>query len=61
MCLYLKSRGTTHFLLRLKTLNDGGELSKNFICLLVILNLSGDKLGKVAQGLRCVEDLIQLV
>jgi hypothetical protein len=27
----------------------------------VILNLSGDKLGKVAQGLGCVEDLIQLV
>jgi hypothetical protein len=58
MCLSLKTRGTTHFLLRLEALDNGGELGENFVCLLVVLNLSGDKFGKVAQGLRCVENLI---
>jgi hypothetical protein len=45
-------------LLRLEALDNGGELGENLVCLLVVLNLSGDKFGKVAQGLRCVKNLV---
>lgn len=55
-----KGSGTTHFLLRLETLDDRGELGENLVCLLVVLNLSRDKLGKVAQRLGCIENLAQL-
>ena len=55
-----KGRGAPHFLFGLKTLNDRGELSENLICLLVVLNLSRDKLGKVSQRLGCIKNLAQL-
>jgi hypothetical protein len=53
-----KGRGTTHFLLRLKTLNDRSELGENLVCLLVVLNLSRNKLGKVAQRLGCIKNVL---
>lgn len=52
-----KSRGTTHFLLGLEAFDDRRKLAENLICLLVVLNLSGDELGQVSEGLGGVEDL----
>lgn len=47
----------TYFLLSLQALNDGSELLQDLVGLLVVLNLGGDELRKVAQGLGGVEDL----
>jgi hypothetical protein len=50
-------RGATYFLFGLQALNDGSELSKDLVGLLVVLNLSRDQLGQIAQRLGGVEDL----
>ena len=53
-------RGATYFLFGLKALNDGSKLSEDLVGLLVVLNLSRDQLGKIAQRLGGVEDLRRL-
>lgn len=53
-------RSVTYFLLGLQALDDGGELLKDLIGLLVVFNLSGDELGEVAQGFGRVKDLFKL-
>lgn len=58
MHMYSKGRGTTHFLLSLQALNDGGELGQHLVRLLVVLDLSSNKLGKVSQGLGRVKNLV---
>ena len=37
--------GMTYFLFGLQALNDGGELRKDFVGLLMVLNLGRDQLG----------------
>lgn len=48
---------TTHFLLNLKIIDDWCELTQDLICLLVVLKLGGNEVGKIAEWLRCVEHL----
>lgn len=55
-----KGRGATHFLLSLQTLNNGCELAQHLVGLLVVLDLGGDELGQVAEGLRGIKDLISV-
>lgn len=50
----------TYFLLGLQALDDGSELLEGLGGLLVVLDLSGDKLGEVAQRLGRVKDLASL-
>jgi hypothetical protein len=45
-------------LLNLESVNDGGEFAEDFICFLVEFELGGDQVGKVAEGLGGVEDLL---
>lgn len=54
---YSKSRGTTNFLLGLKSLNDGRELTQQLVSLLVVLDLGGDELSQVTKGLGGVQNL----
>ena len=44
-------------MLNLETLDDGRKLVQNFVGLLVIFDLSGNELRKVAEGLGCVQNL----
>jgi hypothetical protein len=48
---------STHLLLNLQLVDDWRQLRQNLVCLLVVFKLGGDKVGEVAEGLRCVEDL----
>ena len=50
-------RRPTHFLLSLQALDDGHELAEGFLGLLVVLDLGGDKLGQMTQGLGGVQNL----
>lgn len=47
----------TYFLFGLEALDNGGKLGEDLVGLLVVLDLSGNKLGKVAQGVGGVKNL----
>ena len=55
--LVIRRLVSTHLLFDLQLLDDGCQLGQNLVCLLVVLELGGDELSEVAEGLRCVEDL----
>lgn len=55
--LYVVVRGATNLLLNLQAVDDGGKLAENLVGLLVVLNLSGDQISEVAEGLRGVKNL----
>ena len=55
----LEAISAAYFLLSLQTVNDGRELAQDLVCLLVVLHLSSDELGKVAKGLGCIENLMK--
>ena len=55
-----KALGAADLLFNLQALDGGGELAEDLVGLLVVLDLSCDKLGKVAQRLGGVDDLVQL-
>lgn len=48
----------TYLLLKLKALDDGRQLVQDLVSLLMVLDLSSDKLCEVAEGLRGVENLV---
>ena len=52
---------STHLLFDLQLVHDGRQLGQNLVRLLVVLELGGDEVGEVAQGLGGVEDLVGLV
>jgi hypothetical protein len=47
----------THLLLNLQLVDDGRQLGKDLVRLLVVLELCGDEVGEVAERLGGVEDL----
>lgn len=47
----------TYLLLDLQRINSRGELAQNLVGLLVELELGGDQVGQVAQGLGGIKDL----
>lgn len=47
----------THLLLNLQLINGGSQLAQNLICLLVVLELGGNQVRQVAEGLGGVEYL----
>jgi hypothetical protein len=47
----------THLLLDLEPIHDGSQLAQDFICLLVVLELSSDQVGQISEWLRRIEDL----
>lgn len=49
--------GPTHLLLHLQTVDDGSKLAEDLVGLLVELQLGGDQVGQVAQGLGGIKDL----
>lgn len=44
-------------MLDLKTINDRGKFTKNFICFLMELELGGDEIGEISKGLWGIENL----
>lgn len=48
---------STHLLFDLQLVYDGSQLGQNLVGFLVILELGGDEVGEVAEGLGGVEDL----
>lgn len=56
-----KTRGATYFLFGLQALDNRCELGEDLVGLLVVLDLSVDKLGEVAKGLRGIQNLYLLV
>jgi hypothetical protein len=48
-------------LLNLKSIHNGCKLAENLICLLMELELSGNKVREVSEGFRSVENLDVLV
>lgn len=48
---------TLYLLLSLQVLNNRGELAENLVCFLVVLDLSSNKLGQVAQRLGGIQNL----
>ena len=55
----LETRGVvaTHLLLHLELIHHGGQLGQDLVGLLVVLELGGDEVREVAEGLGGVEDL----
>ena len=51
---------STHLLLDLELINDRRQFRQNLVCLLVVFELGGDELSEVAEGFRCVEDLLMV-
>lgn len=51
---------TTHLLLDLQLVHDGRQLSQDLVRALVVLELRGDQVREVAEGLGGVEDLASL-
>lgn len=49
---------TTYLLLKLKTLDDRSQLAQDLVGLLMVFNLSGDKLCEVAEGFRGIKNLV---
>jgi len=47
----------TYLLLDLQSIYSRGELAEDLVGLLVELQLGGDQIGQVAQGLRGIKDL----
>lgn len=47
----------TYLLLDLQRIHSRGKLAQNLISLLVELELSGDQIGQIAQGLGGIKDL----
>lgn len=54
----LTALAVSSLLFNLKSLNDGGELAENLVGLLMVLDLGGNELRKVAEGLGGVEHLL---
>lgn len=48
---------STHLLFDLQLVYNWCQLRKNLVCLLVVLELSGNEIGEVAEWLRSVKDL----
>jgi Ran GTPase-activating protein (RanGAP) involved in mRNA processing and transport len=46
-----------YLLLNLELVHDGSQLRQDLVCLLVELDLCGNKLGEVAERLGGIEDL----
>lgn len=57
----LISRSVTCLLLDLQAIDDGRELAEDLVRLLVVLHLGSDELGEVAERLRGVEDLGEML
>lgn len=52
-----RNRTVTYLLLDLQCIHSRGELAQNLVGLLVELELGGDQIGQVAQGLGGIKDL----
>ena len=50
---------STHLLFNLQLFNNGSQLRQDLVRLLVVLELGSDEVGKVAEGLGSVENLIK--
>lgn len=55
----LKVRGlmSTHLLFHLQLIHHRRQLGEDLVCLLMVFELRGDKVGEIAKGFWCVEDL----
>jgi hypothetical protein len=51
---------STHLLLGLQLVHNRCQFRQDLVCLLVVLELGGDEVGEVAEGLGCVEDLVNV-
>jgi hypothetical protein len=47
----------THLLFNLKVVNNWGKLAQDFVGLLVVLQLSSDKIGKISERFWGIKDL----
>jgi hypothetical protein len=55
--LDIKLLSAAYLLLNLELVYDWSQLRQDLICLLVELDLCGDKLGEVTEGFGGIEDL----
>ena len=52
---------STHLLFNLQLIDDRRQLGEDFVCLLMVFELSGDEIGEIAEGFGGVKDLFSVM